>query len=513
MRDRFATESGARPAWPYSLVLGLVLALGPASGGAEGQQPTGLDLPVVEHTLANGMTFLILPRPGAPTAAFVTHYDVGSVNEALGHTGIAHMLEHLLFKGTTTIGTRNLERELRLLRQQDAVNDSLRAELARPGVPDTARIEQLRTELAHIGERSREYVVSNEFDEILTRHGARDMNAVTTHEATKYFVQLPANKLELWFVLEADRMRNPVFREFYAERNVVAEERRSRLETTAGGALSEAFYATAYQVHPYGVPVAGHMSDIQGYTREQVESYYRRYYGPNNAVVAIVGDVDPDEAIRYAEAYFGPIPRRDEPPRLLAVEPPQRGERRIEIIFDAQPELIVGWHVPDGSHPDAPALSVLSSILAGGRTSRLDRRLIQEERAALGVSASIGPGVRYPLLFTISAQPQGESTTAQLEAAIYEEVDRIRREPPAPEEVRRVVNQIQAGEVRRLQSPLGLAFQLADSETYHDDWRETFRAWRDFLEVTPEDVRRVAETYLRAENRTVGWTRRPEDAP
>lgn len=504
------TRRGRIRAGALALAVGLAAAgAGRAVGQEAGQQPSGLDLPVVVHTLANGMTFLILPRPGAPTIAFVTHYDVGSVNEHLGNTGIAHMLEHLLFKGTTTIGTRNLDRELALLHRQDAVNDSLRTELARPAA-DTARIQRLRTRIEDIGEQSREYVVSNEFDEILTRNGARDMNAMTTHEATQYYVRLPANKLQLWFVLEADRMRNPVFREFYKERDVVAEERRTRLETTAGGALSEAFYATAYQMHPYGVPVAGYMSDIQSYTREQVESYYQDYYGPNNAVVAIVGDVDPAQAVRYAEAYFGPIAPRKEPPQLRAVEPPQRGERRIEVVFDAEPELMVGWHVPDASDPDMPALSVLASILAGGRTSRLNRRMVQDERIALNVSAGIGPGVRYPLLFTVSAQPQGGHTVAEVEAEIYQEIERVQQEPPAAVEIQRVVNQIQAGEIRRLQSNLGLAFQLADSQVYHDDWRETFRAWRDYLEVTPEDVQRVARTYFTSTNRTVGWTRRPD---
>ncbi len=492
---------------PLAFFLALALV---AARGVVGQEPSGLDLPVVRHELDNGMVFLILPRPGPPTVAFVTHYDVGSVNEALGRTGIAHMLEHLLFKGTTSIGTRDLERELALLRQQDAVHDSILAERARLGMADTARIGRLTAQLEGLGEQARAYVVSNEYDEILTRHGARDMNALTSHEATKYYVQLPSNKLQLWFALEADRMQNPVFREFYAERDVVAEERRTRLETTAGGALAEAFYATAYHVHPYRVPVAGYMSDIQTYTREKVEAYYRAYYGPNNAVVAVVGDVDPEEAIRYAEAYFGPIPPREEPVPVLAEEPEQRGQRRVEVVFDAQPELMIGWHVPAADHEDMPALSVLSSILAGGRTSRLHRRLVQDERLALGVGAGIGPGCGYPLLFIITAQPRQPHTVRELEAAIYEEIHRIQDTPPTAEEIRRVVNQIQAGEIRRLQSYLGLAFQLAESEVYNDDWRETFRTWRDYLDVTPDAVQRTARTYFQPTNRTVGWTRRPD---
>lgn len=465
--------------------------------------PRGEDLPVVEHELANGMRFLILPREGAPTVSFVARYDVGSVNEALGHTGIAHLLEHLLFKGTTTVGTRDVEAERALFAVMDAVDDSLRQERARRPTPDSARIAALEARLDALEDSARAFVVSNEFDRILTRYGARNLNATTDVEATTYYVQLPSNRAKLWFALEADRMRNPVFREFYTERDVVAEERRMRIETDPGGLLYTSLLAAAYRVHPYGVPVIGHMSDILNLNRRQVEAYYRDYYGPNNAVVAIVGDIEVDSIVAWADAYFGPIPRGREPPPVLAEEPPQRGERRVEVRYDAEPQLLIGWHVPSARHEDAPALAMLTAVLAGGRTSRLYRRLVLEEKVAQSVSALLGPGARDPRLFIVGAAPTAGHTTAELERLIYEEIERLVHDPPTEEEVLRIRNQLEAGAVYRLRSGFGLALQLVESEALWGDWRATFRSLERYRAVRPEDLQRIAARYLTRDNRTV----------
>ncbi|HEX7119271.1 MAG TPA: pitrilysin family protein [Longimicrobiales bacterium] len=485
-----------------ALALLLVAASPGAAQAPAGGAPSGEDLPVVERVLDNGLRLLVLPREGAPTVSFVARYDVGSVNEALGHTGIAHLLEHMLFKGTTTIGTRNVDAERALFGVLDAVNDSLVAARARPAV-DSATIAALEARLDALEDSARAYVVSSEFDRILSRNGARGLNASTTVEATTYYVQLPANRAKLWFVLEADRLLNPVFREFYTERDVVAEERRMRIETDPGGLLYTSLLAAAFRVHPYGVPVIGHMSDIRNLSRSQVAAYYRDYYGPNNAIVAVVGDVDPDSVVAWAEAYLGPIPRGREPPPVLAVEPPQRGERRVEVVYDAEPQLLIGWHVPSALHEDAPALAMLSAVLTGGRTSRLYRRLVLEEKLAQGVSASLGPGARYPRLFMIGATPGAGKTMAELERAIYEEVARLRRDPPTDAELRRIRNRLEAGAVFRLQSSFGLAMQLVESAALWGDWRQTFREIERYRAVDAADIVRVAEKYLTRENRTV----------
>ena len=474
--------------------------------GAGAQSPTpGERLPVREVTLDNGLRLLVLPRPGAPTVSFVVQYDVGSVQEHLGITGIAHLLEHLLFKGTTSVGTRDVASERALFAVMDVAQDTLVRARARG---DSAEVDRLEGRISALEDSARTFVVPNEFDRILSRAGARGLNATTTSEATTYFVELPSNRTELWFVLEGDRMANPVFREFYTERDVVMEERRMRVETSPGGLLYEAHLAAAFNEHPYGVPVVGYMSDLQNLGRPQVEAYYRRYYAPNNAVVAVVGDVDPDRVVGWARRYLGALPRGEEPPRVLAREPEQRGERRVEILWDAEPSVRIGWHVPSATDPDAPAVALLSSLLTGGRTSRLHRRLVQQDRLATGVFASLGPGDRYPQLFQLDASPQAPHTSAEVEEAIYEEIARLAEEGPTETELIRVRNQIEAGRVRRLQSNLGLAFQLAESSTLFGDWRATFRLPERLAAVTTDEVRRVAATYLTRANRTVATLRR-----
>lgn len=485
------------------LAVCLAAALPPMDAHAQRRGPApGTELPVDRFTLDNGMTFLILERRQSPTAAMVVHYPVGSVNEHLGNTGIAHVVEHMLFKGSGEIGTSDRAREAPLLDAMDAVRDSILAELARPA-PDTTAVRQLRSAFASLQDQARAHVVPNEFDRILSAQGARGLNATTSHEATRYFVEIPANRIELWFALEADRMRSPVFREFYTELDVVREERRTRLETSPGGILENAFLATAFQVHPYGVPVIGHASDLENLTRRQATEYFRDYYGPRNAVAAIVGDVDAGRVRRLAEEYFGPIaPGRQAPP-VRASEPAQAGERRINVAFDAEPRLMIGWRVGSGFHPDAPALTMLASVLTGGRSTRLYQRLIAEDQSAVHVAAYLGPGFSYPRLFTISAVPKTPRTTDEIEAAIYDEIAKIKAAPPDPGVLVRIRNQLRASEFRRLSSNLELAMQIAESEASFGDWSETFRLSRRIAEVTPQDVQRVAIQYLNDGSRTV----------
>jgi len=493
-----------------TLLCALLLQSSPLGAQEPLAAPPGTQLPVIEHTLDNGMRLLLLPREGPPTVSFVVHVPVGSVHEALGHTGIAHFLEHLLFKGSTTIGTRDIEAERELFRKMDAVHDTLVRERGRIPSPDTARIELLEARIRTMEDSARVYVVPGEFDEILSRAGARGLNATTGYEATEYFVELPANRTELWFALEADRMRNPVFREFYTERDVIREERLSRIDTNPGGLLWEAFVGTAFRVHPYGVSPIGHMSDITSISRPQVEEWYRRYYGPQNTIVGIVGAFDPDSALVWAEAYFGPLERTDPLPPVLAREPEQRGERRIELVHDARPELLIGWKIPSTWHPDAPVIGMLGTLLVGGRDSRLYRRLVRDDRLATLISASTAVGGRHPGLFTLHSMPRAPHTVEELESAIYEELERLVREPPTEDDLERVRVRLEASSVRRLTSNQGLAFQLVDSESFWGTWQETFRLQARMQAVTPEDIVRVLEEWFVAERRTVGMLRSRE---
>jgi predicted Zn-dependent peptidase len=453
------------------------------------------------------MRFLILEREGAPTVSFVVEFAVGGVHERLGTTGIAHLLEHLLFKGTTSIGTSDAASERALFERMDAVHDTL---LRARALGDTARARNLAARIDALEDTARAFVVPNELDRILTEAGARGLNATTSSEATTYFVELPANRAELWFLLESDRMRDPVFREFYSERRVVTEERRMRVETSPAGVLYEAHLRAAFTVHPYGVPVVGYMSDLETLSRRDVADYYRRFYGPNNAVVAVVGDMDPEQIEAWARRYFGPLPRGEDPPPVLVEEPQQLGERRVTIEWDAEPRLRIGWHVPSALHADAPAVAILASILTGGRTSRLHRRLVTDDRIATGVYASTGPGDRFPQLLQIEAIPRNPHTPEEVETAIYEEIALVAASGPTEPELERVRNQVAAGNVRRIGSSLGLAFQLASSASLEGDWRATFRVSERLRQVSVEDVRRVAAEYLTRQNRTVAVLQRQE---
>ncbi len=484
-----------------------LLAIAP-SLSAQGRTP-GEQLPVVKHILSNGMTFLFLRRPGAPTVSFVTHFRAGGVDEWTGISGTAHLFEHMLFKGTRSVGTKNYAAEVALFPRVDAVADSFTAEYRKGALTDSAQLTRLRDRLKTLEDSARQYTASNELDRILTENGAQNLNASTGNDVTNYFFSLPSNRAKLWFVLESDRIRNPVLREFYSEREVVLEERRLRVETQPFGMLLEEYLAAAFRAHPYGRPVVGVASEIQTVDRQAAQEYFKRFYGPNNAVVAIVGDIDVDSMKAWTTGYFADIPAGEPHRPVVTQEPPQRGERRINVEYDANPQVLLGYHVPSARHPDAPALAVLSQILTGGRTSRLFQRLVIRERVATTIASFQFPGSLYPRLFTFQGVPIAPHTTLEIETAVSEELDRLQREPPTAEELQRVRNQVEASSIQRLQSNFGLAFQLSNSEALWYDWRQTFRDQAAQTQVTAGDVQRVVKTYFTPTNRTVATLVRP----
>ncbi|MBI1967951.1 MAG: insulinase family protein [Gemmatimonadetes bacterium] len=483
-------------------------AVGVLSGQQRDTSP-GERLSVIKHVLPNGMTFLLLRRAGAPTVSFVTHFRAGGVDEWTGISGTAHLFEHMLFKGTRSIGTNNSAAEQALFPRIDAVADSFTAEFRKGALTDSAELRRLRDRLKQLEDSARAYVISNELDRILTENGAVGLNASTSSDVTNYYFSLPANRAELWFILESDRLRDPVLREFYSERDVVMEERRLRTENQPSGLLFEEYLQAAFRAHPYGRPVVGLASEIQAVSRNSAIEYFRRFYGPNNAVVAIVGDINVDSMKARTTRFFADIPAGQPHRPVVTQEPPQRGERRINVEFDANPQLLIGYHVPSTRHPDAPALAVLAQVLTGGRTSRLFQRLVIRDRVATSIGSFQAPGSLYPRLFTFQGVPIAPHATQEIETAVYEELDRIQREPPTDEELQRVRNQVEAAGIQRLQSNFGLAFQLSNSEALWHDWRETFRDQAALTRVTAADVQRVAKTYFNPSNRTVATLVRP----
>ena len=469
---------------------------------------------VIEHKLANGMTVLMVERHQAPIVSINMTFGVGGVNEQVGLTGLAHLYEHMAFKGTRTVGTRDYERERAVLDDLTLVGNELdgreraestRAEMeGKPYVP-SQEVQQLQRRFKELQDKAGEFVVGNEMALLYQRHGGVGLNASTGKDITRYVISLPANRLPLWAALESDRMAHPVLREFYKERGVVMEERRLRTDDSPNGLLYETFTSTAFQAHQYGVPTIGWGSDIMALTPAATEAFFKTYYGPNNATVAIVGDIKPKEVIALIEQTFGKIPAAPPIPSLVTEEPPQRGERRVEIEFDAEPALAIGYHKPTIGHPDDFVFDVIDEVLTEGVTSRLYGTLVRDKRLAASVLSDTNyPGVRAPNLFVIAATPLAPHTTAEVEAAIYDELDRLKSEPISTKEFERVLNGLDADLVRSLRSNSGLASQLAFYQTVAGTWRYVLSARDRIAAVTPADVQRVASQYLTKANRTVG---------
>ncbi|MHB8764432.1 MAG: M16 family metallopeptidase [Deferrisomatales bacterium] len=459
---------------------------------------------VAERRLANGLTVLVLPRRTAPVVSLQMTFRVGGVDEPAGRTGTAHLLEHMLFKGTPTLGTRDWARERPLLDAIEAAGRSLDAERQKGPGADPARVEALRRRLAELQDAHRPLVVKDEIDGIYAKNGAVGFNASTSTDLTSYTVSLPANRLELWARIESERMRDPVFREFYVERDVVLEERRQRSDADPRGKLFEALISTAFAAHPYRDPVIGWPSDLEGLDPAHTRAFYRAHYGPDNAVIAAVGDLEPEAFFALVERWFGAIPPGRPPAAPITREPPQPGPKRVEVPFAAEPRLAVAFHKPTLPHRHDYVFDVIEAVLADGRSSRLVRELVDRQRVAASVSAANGlPGARYPNLFAVFLTPLAGVSPAQAEAALLAELERLAAEPPTEAELQKVLRRLEAGRVRALNSNAGLAQQLAYFQAVAGDWRYLEEHSRVLATVTPEEVRDVVRTYLVPQNRTV----------
>lgn len=470
-----------------------------------------LENSVTETTLENGLTVLILERHDAPVVSFVTWSNVGSVDDPKGYTGLAHMFEHMAFKGTTTLGTKDIDQELKLIKVEDSVFMLLRAERTKGRMADSALIEQLTADYEAAREASFELVNPNEFGQTISREGGVGLNAFTSNDQTVYFFSLPSNKVELWMALESERFLNPVLREMYKERDVVAEERRMRSESNPIGRLVEEFLGLAYKSHPYGISGVGHMSDIQYYSRKEATAFFEKYYGPSNLTIAIVGDVKTKDVLKLTKKYWGRIPYRPAPSRIATVEPKQLGERRMEIDDPSQPIYIVGWHIPQETHPDRPAINAMMDYLAQGRTSLLYKNLTKEKKIAVQVGGFNGfPGNKYPTMSLIFAMPSQGHTNAECESEILAEIEKLKADLLTVEELDKIKARAKASFIGGLNSNNGLAMQMSQYQQIWGSWHEMFRELDRINAVTPEDVQRVANEYFSKNNRNVAMNNTTE---
>lgn len=475
----------------------------PASPPTE-ETRKGLEEKVVEHTLKNGMKLLMVERHSSPTVSAWIRFRVGSVDERSDERGIAHLLEHMLFKGTTTLGTTDYVAEKPLLDSIEETAQLLIAEKARGTKTDPARIADLEKQLRELETQASRYVIKDEFFELYSRNGGVGYNAFTSRDGTTYLISLPSNKLELWAAIESDRMQNAVLREFYTERAVVMEERRRSYDADPESRLWETFLAANFLAHPYGQPTIGWMSDIENLTRTKAEQFFRNYYGPHNAIVAVVGDIDPPSVIRLVERYFGGIAPGRKPAPVTTIEPGQAGERRIELVAEAEPTVMIGFHKPAINAPDDYVFDVMSMLLGQGRTSRLYRKLVVEQQLASEVNVFDAPGSRYPGLFIVHANPRAPHTVAEVEAAVLGELERLKNEPVAERDLQRILNRIEYEEARRMGTNGGLARNLTEYEAVAGSWRYMIEYRGKVAAVTPGDIQRVARTYFTRQNRSVG---------
>ena len=515
--SRFADNGGGAGVAGLIPVAALALALplvAPAGVGAQ-DGTTAAAVPVEEFELDNGMRFLLVRRPELTTVAAAWAAHVGSANERPGITGLAHFFEHMMFKGTHTIGTKDIERDLEIIAEQEAVQEKIRAELReqrrryRLGEIDdpydpahrTNTLNALRAEFQELVEEQRELMVKDELDKVYTDGGGTSLNAFTSNDFTVYINQLPANRLELWFWLESDRLLNPVFREFYAERDVVYEERRLRTESTPTGRYDEQADAMFWQSHPYSWPVIGWPSDLEVISKAQADEFFATYYAPNNLTGVLVGNFDPAEVRELADRYFGRLERgQREAPDVVTLEAEQLAEKRLTAECDCQPQLQLRYHAVPFGHADGYALDVIAGVL-NGRTGRLYEEMVEGAEIASSAGAFFDAR-KYAGVFNLRAETKGDAAPEQLLAAWDEVVAELIAEPVPEDELAKVKNRVSADTYRQLREPFFLMIQLAVMDSM-GDWRYLNTVAERTNQVTAEDVQRVAAKYLQPSKRLV----------
>ena len=464
---------------------------------------TRLSDKMVFGTLDNGVRYFIVNRPTAPVFTGMVFVDAGSAEERTNETGIAHLLEHMAFKGTPWVGTRDWSKERPLQEEIEKTGSQLTAERQKPS-PDKTLIDQSEKRLAELIKAAAKIILPNEYDNLVTREGGQEINASTSTDWTNYYMTLPSTRLEFWALLETQRLLYPSWREFYLERDVVAEERRMSIEDSPGGRMYEEFIAAAFKAHPYRNPIIGWMSDIQSLTVSRVAEFYNKWYVSANMVVLLVGDVDEERAMPILKKYFGSIPSRPSPARANTVEPPQGGEKRVSVTIAAEPEVWIGWHKPTFPNDDMVVFEVIQFLLSDvGRSSRLYSSLVKGARICQSAASFTAPGDKYPGLFVVRLEPRSPHTNAEAEAAALAEVEQLKTEPVSEKELEKIRNQIDAHLLQSIETNRDFArrlgaYYLASGDPHIlDTMREKMR------NVTPQDIQRVAQKYFTAENRTV----------
>jgi predicted Zn-dependent peptidase len=475
------------------------------SAVALAQNVASFEKRITVKKLPNGLTLVICERPEAPVFSFFTLVDAGSAQDPMGATGLAHMFEHMAFKGTDKIGTTDYAAEKPALEKVEVAYAAYIAERDKTVGRDDAKLKQLEKAWKDAIAVADKFVVSNAFGKLVEQNGGEDMNASTAYDLTEYHYSMPVNRLELWAYLESERFLHPVLREFYKERDVVIEERRMSIDSRPVGRLIEQFTEAAFAAHPYHRPGIGWISDLNSFSATDAQKFFDKYYVPSNMVVAVAGDVKAAQAIPILEKYFARLPARPQPDETTTVEPPQNSERKVTLKDRSQPIYLEGYHRPDYRSKDDAVFDAISDLMSEGRTSRLYRALVRDKKIASYSAGFSGlPDTKYPHLFAFFAVPLPGHSPQEMADAIHVEIDKLKKEDISDDELKMIKTRSKANLIRGLADNQGLATQLATYQTRYGDWRELFKSVDRIDQVTKADIRRVANEVFVDINRTVG---------
>ena len=445
-------------------------------------------------TLSNGIRVIIYPRPIAPIFSGVVAAHVGGTDEQLGQSGIAHMLEHMAFKGTPQVGTSNYNEEKDLLAKLEVLAEKGKITQSDPSLSD---------EWKSTMEKLRKLWVTDQFTREYEKRGASGMNAYTTSEITAYFVNLPRNVFEFWCYMESERIAEPVMRQFYEERDVVMEERRMRYETDPEGKLYELLLSSVFRAHPYGKPVIGYDFDIKRLTASDIEKFHKKFYVPSQLVVSIAGDVQLDKDLPVLEKYFGRIKTGPTPERPHAVEPPQTGQREVVLNERGSPLTMIAYHKPVYPDPEDAIISVMAEIFAGSNLSPLYKNLVEQQRIAVSVGSSEAPGNAYPNALIFQLTPRTPNDNAAVIEAFDKTLKQFQDSWKDEELLEFAKRSVAMNYLGTLKSSQGLALALASDELLHNNWKASMEWFDSAMKVTAEQVRNAAKKYLSADNRTI----------
>jgi predicted Zn-dependent peptidase len=468
-----------------------------------GQDLQSFEKRITTKVLPNGLTIIICERPAAPVFSYWTLVDAGDVDDPGGQSGIAHMFEHLAFKGTKDIGTKNYAAEKLALDKVESTYAAYNYEFRKRIGQNPDKLKELRAAFDAAVKDAEQYVIPNQFSEIAEQNGAVGLNANTSLDETQYFWSMPSNRMEVWAYMESDRLANTVPREFYKERDVVLEERRMRTDSNPIGRMVEQFLATAYVAHNYGRSSIGWPSELSQISATQAMDFHKKYYIASNIVIAVVGDVKASEAMPILEKYFSQVPDGPKPKEMATVEPKQFAEKSVTLEESTQPFYLEGYHRPDYRDPDDAVYDAITDIMSNGRTSRLYRSLVRDQQIAADAEGFSGfPGEKYPGLFAFYAVPLPKHTPEEMRQAIHKEIDKLKTTDVTDQELADFKTRARASLIYGLAENQGLAEQLAVYQTRYGDWRELFRQMDRIDKVTKADIRRVAGKTFVTTNRT-----------